>query len=134
MSLQTNRRQVGLMGLAMLGSFALLVGCAKSDSTNEPSKETSSSSSTDSASANDPGRKVFDANGCARCHSIGGGGRGRAPELTHVGADPTHTAQWIADHVKNPKTHNPNSRMPAYEGKISDADLQALSTYLAGLK
>jgi mono/diheme cytochrome c family protein len=41
---------------------------------------------------------------------------------------------WLAEHVKNPKTHNPGSRMPAFEGKISDADLRALSAYLASLK
>jgi hypothetical protein len=51
-----------------------------------------------------------------------------------LGADPSHTPQWLADHVKNPKSQNPNSRMPAFEGKISDKDLQALGVYLASLK
>ena len=56
------------------------------------------------------------------------------PDLTRVGADPSHTPQWLAEHVKNPRSQNPTSRMPAFEGKISDQDLLALGTYLASLK
>jgi cbb3-type cytochrome oxidase cytochrome c subunit len=56
------------------------------------------------------------------------------PNLTQVAANPTHTESWIADHIKNPKSHNPGSRMPGYEGKISPQDLQTLSRYLATLK
>jgi predicted Zn finger-like uncharacterized protein len=91
------------------------------------------------------GRKVYEAQNCARCHSIGdeggggggpGGGRpgrgGRKRDLAKVGS--THTVDWITDHIKNPKTHNPGSRMPAYDGKIQPDDLRALSEYLAGLK
>jgi len=76
------------------------------------------------------GKAVFDANGCAKCH----GGGGRAPDLSHEGADPNHTPQWLAQHVKNPQSQNPRSRMPAFEGKISDQDLQSLGVYLASLK
>ena len=76
------------------------------------------------------GKAVFDANGCARCH----GGGGRAPDLSHEGSDPNHTPQWLAQHVKNPQSQNPRSRMPAFEGKISDQDLQSLGVYLASLK
>jgi len=80
------------------------------------------------------GRAVFDANGCAQCHRIGNqGGRG-GPDLTRAGSDPRHTAAWIIEHVKNPKSHNPGSSMPGFEGRISDSDLAALGEYLAGLK
>jgi mono/diheme cytochrome c family protein len=63
-----------------------------------------------------------------------GRGRGKGPELTHVGAEAEHTPEWIVAHIKNPKTHNPRSRMPAFEGKISDKDLLALGAYLSSLK
>lgn len=120
-----------------------------------------------------PGRKVFEANGCTRCHAVGGqatasagpggpgaggappagfggaapggpggGGpmpagpigmaRARGPELSTVGTK--RTRDWLIEHVRNPKAHNPQSRMPAYDGKISDADLQLLANYLASLK
>jgi len=36
--------------------------------------------------------------------------------------------------VRNPKTHSPQSRMPAFADKINDADLQSLADYLASLK
>jgi mono/diheme cytochrome c family protein len=87
------------------------------------------------------GRKVFDDQNCARCHSLGSGGggppgkgkRGQGPDLSRVGAN--HDAGWIMEHVRDPKSHRPNSRMPAYDARrISDADLRALGDYLAGLK
>ena len=56
------------------------------------------------------------------------------PDLTRVGADPTHTPPWLVEHVKNPRAQHPSSRMPAFEGRISDQDLAALGAYLASLK
>jgi predicted Zn finger-like uncharacterized protein len=82
------------------------------------------------------GRRVFEANNCTRCHTIGGGGqrgRGRGPDLGAVGRDPEHTVEWLMEHVRNPKSHRPESRMPAY-GRIPQEDLRALATYLASLK
>jgi mono/diheme cytochrome c family protein len=102
--------------LALLTTSVLMTGCKGNGSAD--------------ASLIAAGKNVFDANGCARCH----GGRGRAPDLSHEGADPSHTPQWLAQHVKNPKSQNPRSPMPAFEGKISDQDLNALGTYLASLK
>ncbi len=91
------------------------------------------------------GKKVYADNNCARCHKLGdtGGGGGpmgakggmNGPDLTAVGADAAHTARWLADHVRDPKAHKPQSRMPASgPDKIADADLAALSAYLAGRK
>jgi cbb3-type cytochrome oxidase cytochrome c subunit len=98
------------------------------------------------------GRKVFDAHGCARCHTIGGapmaggpprggppGGKGmkggtKGPDLAKVGANPTHTVEWLSQHIRNAKSHKPDSRMPAYEGKIKPEDVKALAEYLASLK
>jgi mono/diheme cytochrome c family protein len=61
-----------------------------------------------------------------------GGGMGRGPALDKVGAK--RTRDWIVAHIRNPKGHNPQSRMPGFEGKIKDGDLQALADYLASLK
>ena len=66
-----------------------------------------------------------------------GGNRGGpgGPDLTHVGSNPEHTAQWLADHIRDPKSHKPQSRMPTYgSDKISDADLMLLAQYLASQK
>jgi mono/diheme cytochrome c family protein/Zn-finger nucleic acid-binding protein len=80
------------------------------------------------------GRSVFQEN-CTRCHNIGdaGGRKGRGPDLTRVGADPTHTVSWLMDHIHDPKSHRPESRMPRFAGRINDDDLRALATYLASL-
>lgn len=80
------------------------------------------------------GLTVYNNNGCANCHSIGGQGGKKAPDLTKVGAEAGHTTDWLIAHVKDPKTHNPGSSMPSYQGKITDADLKALGAYLASLK
>lgn len=80
------------------------------------------------------GKKVYDANGCAGCHSIAGKGGAAGPDLTAVAGDPKKNAKWLADHVANPKSHNPGSTMPAFAGKIKGADLAAVGAYLATLK
>ncbi len=93
------------------------------------------------------GKKVYADNNCARCHKLGDTGGGgpmgakggpggmNGPDLSSVGADAAHTPRWLADHVRDPKAHKPQSRMPASgPDKIADADLTALSAYLASRK
>ena len=80
------------------------------------------------------GRRVFAASGCMNCHSIAGQGRGRAPDLTHIGDEAQHTPQWIAAYVKSPTSVDPDSRMPPFGDRISATDLDALGTYLASFK
>lgn len=81
-----------------------------------------------------PGADVFNANGCGRCHAVNGRGGRRGPDLSKVGAEDEHTVDWLIAHIKNPKQHKPDSRMPAFEGKISESDLKVLAEFLAGLK
>lgn len=80
------------------------------------------------------GQAVFKTHNCGNCHGINGEGGGSGPDLSKVGAEAEHTTEWLIAHIKNPKSHNPNSPMPAFEGKISDKDLLALGAYLASLK
>jgi mono/diheme cytochrome c family protein/uncharacterized protein YbaR (Trm112 family) len=86
------------------------------------------------------GESVFQANNCSRCHSIGGAGGGmrgrggRGPDLSRVGAKPGRTIDWLAEQIRDPQSHRPDSRMPGYAGKISDDDIHALAAYLASLK
>jgi mono/diheme cytochrome c family protein len=101
---------------------------------------------TDAAAAADQfaaARASF-SNSCQRCHSIadgegaggtaGGPGRMRGPSLAHVGADPGHDATWIAAHIRDPKSHNPRSRMPAFASRLGEAEIQQLAEFLATLK
>jgi mono/diheme cytochrome c family protein len=83
------------------------------------------------------GRQVFQKLNCARCHTVAGagsGGRRRGPDLSRVGANPVHTVDWLMEHVRNPQSHNPDSNMPAFAGRISENDLRALANYLSNLR
>ncbi len=64
----------------------------------------------------------------------GPGGPPGGPDLGKVGGDPTHTVDWLMEHIRKPKSHKPNSRMPPFEGKIRENELRALAEYLASLK
>jgi hypothetical protein len=37
-------------------------------------------------------------------------------------------------YIRNPKAQKPNSRMPSFEGRISEDELRAVAVYLANLK
>jgi mono/diheme cytochrome c family protein len=114
-----------------LGVLIGIAGCKKSG----PSAAATPPTQVTSA------RPIFDQN-CAKCHALPGstpsadgkGGRGKGPDLTRVGADSTHTVDWIAEHIRNPKTHKPDSRMPSFDGKLSPADIRALAEMLAAMK
>jgi len=124
------------IGCTALIAGLLLLGCSnKNKTTSDP---TNSSGPTNTVPQNDsPGRNIFNAQNCTKCHSIGGGG-GPGPQkkdLAMVGKDPNHTTAWISDHIRNAKNHNQMSRMPPFgEDKLSAADLKVLSEYLASLK
>lgn len=89
------------------------------------------------------GRRVFDQQRCAACHSIDGErgkGAGDGPDLRHIGSrlylgagtvalTEATLAAWIAD----PHAIKPGVRMPA-ANDIDTASLRALAAYLAALK
>jgi cbb3-type cytochrome oxidase cytochrome c subunit len=35
-----------------------------------------------------------------------------------------HTAEWLMNYVRDPKAVKPNSKMPPFQGKISEEDLR----------
>jgi mono/diheme cytochrome c family protein len=124
------------MALIPVASLLVITGCAKNTESTPAAGQGNPPSSTAQSSATliAAGKTVFNSNGCARCHAISGEGGKQGPELTHVGAEAEHTPDWIVAHVKNPRAHNPRSRMPNFEGKINDKDLLALGAYLSSLK
>ncbi len=88
------------------------------------------------------GRDVFFSEGCGACHAIRGTiATGRVgPDLTHVGSRATlaagtlpMTAEAAADWIRNPDDVKPGVKMPSYD-YLSDDALDALGTYLVGLK
>jgi mono/diheme cytochrome c family protein len=101
------------------------------------------------ASAATGGQQVFEQN-CAKCHNAAGiaapppdegkggpggkGGRRRGPDLSHVGSDAEHSVDWLAQHVRDPKAHKPDSRMPSFENKLTPEQIKSVAEFLAGMK
>jgi mono/diheme cytochrome c family protein len=119
------RSFAGFVGVALLGA---VLGCGGSSST----PPTSGGMVAPVASRPADGKQVFEQH-CQKCHALNGvGGKGKNPDLGKVGAN--HTADWIVEHTKNPKTHKPQSGMPAFEKTLTAEQLKAVGDYLAAKK
>ena len=140
--MRTHRIVAWLLGVGLCG---VVVGCG-GGSSSSPAGTQPTEAPTRGGPGDSPlppelakGRAVFEKQDCGNCHKIHGNAvkgkkGGNAPDLGTVGLDRSHTAAWIADHIKDPKVHKPMSNMPPYEKKISAEDLKDLSNYLASLK
>lgn len=69
--------------------------------------------------------------GCRGCHKIGKNGGSFGPSLNGVAK--RLKKEKIRQQLVNPKASNPSSLMPPF-AHLSDADLDALTNYLAKLK
>ena len=109
----------------------LFVACGK-----QQSSQTSANGNQQKVSqqAVDPkierGKAVYDETGCATCHAIGEIGGRTGPSLDKIGSK--YEAAKLKEILVNPKTLNPNTVMPPFEG--SEEDLDALVAYLLSLK
>ena len=59
------------------------------------------------------GETLFHGQKCITCHRFRGQGGMAGPDLTDVRK--RRGAVWIMRQIKNPQSHNPDSRMPAYD-------------------
>ena len=73
------------------------------------------------------GGEIYEREGCGKCHSFKGHGGVLAPDLTSVTQRRSKT--WIMTQIKNPKAHNPDSRMPDFD-HLSIIERYAISQYL----
>jgi mono/diheme cytochrome c family protein len=152
MTLTKAKKTFPFLLLGSLLAFFPLVGCRKVTITPPPATPVPIVSGTSGVSPDPVGsfaaaRKTFDAK-CARCHAIGdsggptaggpgpggpGGGK-RGPNLAKVGADPTHTRQWLMEYIREPKSKKADSKMPPFGNQMNDGELGPLADYLASLK
>jgi mono/diheme cytochrome c family protein len=112
----------GAVAYVLVAYVLSLAGCGKSD-------------------PGEGGPKVTYENHCAKCHARSGepGGPGiggsRGPDLSKVGANPAHTAEWLADYIRDPKSKRPDAKlMPAFGGKLTEAQIKELAEWLAAKK
>ena len=82
--------------------------------------------------ANSRGAKLFRQNECIQCHTIHGKGGAVGPNLTNVGS--RRSRDYIVQQIKNPASHNRDTAMPSFAGRLSEQDISDLADYLAGLK
>ena len=68
---------------------------------------------------------------CVSCHTIDGDGGREGPDLTHAAKSRDRTAAWFRRWITDPGLVNPDAEMPAFGGKLSDAELTAIAEYLA---
>jgi|SRR5262245_46737387 len=78
---------------------------------------------------------------CARCHAQAGEpggpkiGSSKGPNLSQVGSKRGRTSDWLADYIRDPKSKDPGAKgMPGFEGKLTEAEIVALSEWLAAKK
>ncbi len=78
------------------------------------------------------GKQVFQSSGCSGCHKVNGQGGQVGPELTG-GTLKGRSRQWLEDQIRNPKSHNPNSIMPAF-ADLGNERLNDLVSFLMSLE
>ena len=66
---------------------------------------------------------------CASCHMIDGEGASSAPDLSNVGA--RHDIDWLRRWISNPEDVDPLASMPPFGDVLSDAEMDALTKFLA---
>jgi cytochrome c2 len=73
------------------------------------------------------GETVFSEQRCRTCHRFKGQGGMAGPDLTDV--IKRRGAVWIIRQIRNPKSHNPDSRMPSYD-HLGYIEIYAIISYL----
>jgi hypothetical protein len=110
--------------LALVGLLCIVTGCGNSGKDAPP--------------INDP-NVLFDTH-CSKCHAQAGQAGGpkvggsKGPNLTHIGSEPGHDAEWLAKFIRDPKSVRSDAKMPKFEGVMKDEEIRTLAEYLAGRK
>ncbi len=125
------------MGIGLFATIALVgltvTGFLSNPNTVQASIATSAtpvSSGKLSSSARE-GQSLFQSIGCVGCHSVNGTGGTIAPDLSNEGRR-GRTRDWLTNQITNPKSHNPNTGMPAFS-TLSDQQLNQLVDYMLSL-
>ncbi len=112
----------GAVGAALVCTAVLGAACVGAIADDKPAKGETAAE----------GQKLF-ATKCQMCHIVGKTGGKIGPELTKVGK--TRDAAWLTIEVRDPKKHEPKTKMPAYPASsISDSALKGLVAYMLTLK
>jgi mono/diheme cytochrome c family protein len=93
--------------------------------------------SADSGRKIDAGRKIYDSEGCAKCHMVGGQGNRMFP-LDNVGArlSAEEIRRWLTNtaQMEDALPRSPAIKMSTRKYDFSDADLDAIVAFLKSLQ
>ena len=116
------------LGIAMsLVALLLVTACGGSSTSGGSSSSSSSSSSgSGSASASASGKQVFASAGCKGCHTLkDAGATGKVgPNLDDLKPDQATVKRQVI---------NGGGPMPAFKGKLSNAQIDAVSAYVSSV-
>ena len=118
----------GFIGLTLAGAYG------KSENAQAPAAATppqAAQPATPSAGEK-AGADLFKTKGCLACHRIGGAGGSIGPDLSDEGLK-GRSRPWLADQIRNPKSHDPNSVMPSF-ATLDQQDIERLIDFLLGQK
>ena len=76
------------------------------------------------------GQRVFQDQGCYGCHTVGKTGTPIGPDLSHIGT--RHNRSYLVGWLRDPSSQKPTAHMPKLT--LTDAEVQALATYLSSLR
>jgi mono/diheme cytochrome c family protein len=140
-TLLSARRQFGLCsGICLLTVILLGIGCSAPKEGGTSAADPSLNSGPDPKPGGDPsvsqaaarrGQELFDSIGCMGCHMVNGKGGAVGPNLSdEVGRG--RSRQWLTTQIRNPKEHDPQSIMPAFNN-LSNEKVNDLVDYLMTL-
>lgn len=72
------------------------------------------------------GKKVFETVGCYGCHTLADKGTGLAPALDKIASKTS--ADWIYNWIQDPKSYNPDTRMPSL--RLSSQEAADITAFL----
>ncbi|TLS52650.1 cytochrome c [Paenibacillus antri] len=123
-----------LLCMALAASLSACGGGGGNDAGEAPAGDAAPPAETENGAAGDAGggdleataRPIYEGN-CMACHGTDLAGAGSFPSLQQVGADMTQ--EEIAA-----KIAGGGNGMPAFEGRLTDDEIGALSQWLAAMK
>jgi len=117
------RLRLGAVLIVLALALAACGGGDDNDSSSSSSSTQSSSSSGGTENASAEGKTVFTAN-CKSCHTLKDASATGSvgPNLDELQPDKATVVRQV---------NNGGGQMPAFKGKLSDAQIQAVSTYVS---
>jgi mono/diheme cytochrome c family protein len=131
----------GVALIALFGILGLMLASCESTYDGERRAARDPSRGGDPSSGGDPaplstgaqrGRQLFQQVGCLGCHTVHGEGGTIGPDLSNEG-DAGHSTQWLRTQIRHPKSHDPQTTMPAFDN-LSSPQVRDLVDYLESLK